>query len=62
MYTARRHGLVDGEWLTNGAGITVSHKFGFGALDAESLVSRGRQWINVPDQVDEKARPSSKRL
>ena len=49
-YTANRTGLVDGEWVTNGAGLQVSHKFGFGAIDAEAIVTRGRHWENVPVQ------------
>ena len=53
VYTANRNKLVNGGWVTNGAGLHVSSKFGFGAVDAEALVSRGRHWINVPDQVKE---------
>ena len=53
VYTSSPHGLVDAEWITNGAGVNVSHKFGFGALDAEALVARGRHWSHVPEQVDE---------
>ena len=28
----------------------VSHKFGFGAVDAEALVIRARNWATVPPQ------------
>ncbi len=53
VYTSNRNRLVDGAWITNGAGLRVSHKFGFGALDAEALVSRGRYWMSVPSQCSQ---------
>ena len=37
--------------VTNGAGLRVSHQFGFGAIDAEAMVTRAQRWINVPEQV-----------
>ena len=37
-------------WMTNGAGIRVSSQFGFGAIDAEAMVTRAREWSNVPSQ------------
>lgn len=37
-------------WMTNGAGIRVSSQFGFGVIDAEAMVTRAREWINVPPQ------------
>ena len=36
--------------FTNGAGLTVSHQFGFGAIDAEAMVTRAQRWTNVPPQ------------
>ena len=36
--------------FTNGAGLRVSHQFGFGAIDAEAMVTRARRWTNVPTQ------------
>ena len=53
VYTANRNGLVGGEWTTNKAtpALRFSHKFGFGAIDAEAIVTRGRHWINVPEQL-----------
>ena len=51
VYTANSKTLLNGEWTVNGHGLRVSHKFGFGALDAEALITRGRHWINVPPQV-----------
>ena len=31
---------MDREWIINGAGLRVSHKFGFGVIDAEALETR----------------------
>ena len=36
--------------MANAAGLKVSHHFGFGAIDAEAMVTRARHWINVPEQ------------
>ena len=41
------------EFTTNGAGLNVSHKFGFGAIDAEAIVSRGRHWTNIPAMISQ---------
>lgn len=50
-YTARREGLGSPhQWTTNGGGLPVSKNYGFGAVDAEALVSRARHWISVPPQ------------
>ena len=58
VYTSNQDILVDGEWITNGAGLRVSHKFGFGVIDAEALVTRARQWISVPEQESDTVTPS----
>ena len=49
-YTSNRDKLVGGNWVTNGGGLRVSHEFGFGAINAEAMVTRARRWINVPPQ------------
>ena len=36
----------------NGAGILVSHQFGFGVMDAEAMVTRARHWVSVPPQLE----------
>ena len=50
-------GLTDDEF-TNGAGLIVSHQFGFGAIDADAMVTRAQRWINVPSQVTDYITPS----
>ena len=52
-YTSNPTRLVGGDWIRNGAGLSVSHEFGFGALDAEAMVIRARRWTNVPQQLTE---------
>ena len=51
VYTSDITKLKGGEWITNGAGLNVSSQFGFGAIDAEAMVTRAKNWINVPNQV-----------
>ena len=51
MYTSDTTKLKGGEWITNGAGLNVSSQFGFGAIDADAMVTRAKNWINVPSQI-----------
>ena len=39
------------DWRVNGAGLRVSHRYRFGAIDAEAMVTRAKRWINVPAQM-----------
>ena len=50
VYTSDHTKLVGGTPRKNGAGLTVSSQFGFGAIDTEALVTRARNWIIVPEQ------------
>lgn len=43
----------------NGAGLLVSHQYGFGVMDAEAMVTRARHWVNVPPQLEESIIPTS---
>ncbi|KAL1137836.1 hypothetical protein AAG570_009532 [Ranatra chinensis] len=38
-------------WTTNGANRKVSHKFGFGLMDGEAMVTLAEQWRTVPQQL-----------
>ncbi|XP_067676007.1 proprotein convertase subtilisin/kexin type 4-like isoform X2 [Haliotis asinina] len=40
----------DHSWVVNGAGLHVSHKFGFGVLDASRMVHLAQNWVTVPQQ------------
>ena len=59
VYTSDTRGLVNGDWQTNGAGLKVSHKFGFGAINAEAMVTRAKRWTTVPPQVTRVVFPPS---
>ena len=49
-YTSNPDILTGDDWVTNGGGLRVSHHFGFGAIDAEAMVTQARNWTNVPKQ------------
>uniref|UniRef100_A0A665V1W8 P/Homo B domain-containing protein n=1 Tax=Echeneis naucrates TaxID=173247 RepID=A0A665V1W8_ECHNA len=48
--TSKAHHLVAPDWHINGAGYKVSHLYGFGLLDAESMVKEAERWKQVPSQ------------
>ena len=58
VYTSDPSKLVDGDWQVNGGGLKVSHKFGFGAVDAEAMVTRAKKWMGVPDKLIRTVQPS----
>ena len=49
-YTSSHKRLTGGSLATNGGDLVVSHEFGFGAMNAEAMVSRARHWTTVPPQ------------
>jgi hypothetical protein len=57
-YTSDSSRLINSAWRVNGAGLRVSHKHGFGAIDAEAMVTRAKRWINVPSQRIARINPS----
>lgn len=48
--SAKMANLKVGDWVTNGAGYNVSHAFGFGLMDAGSMVKKAVNWEIVPKQ------------
>ena len=50
--------LTAGPPIINGAGLAVSHQYGFGVMDAEAMVTRARHWVNVPSQVEDCVTPA----
>ncbi|XP_061589572.1 LOW QUALITY PROTEIN: proprotein convertase subtilisin/kexin type 5 [Cololabis saira] len=48
--TSKSHHLIAHDWHVNGAGYKVSHLYGFGLLDAESMVKEAEFWKQVPPQ------------
>lgn len=52
IYTANSGALQGGGlWYTNGAGLNVSPQFGFGAINAEAVVTKAHYWKAVPEQM-----------
>jgi subtilisin family serine protease len=50
-HSARKNHASDPGWATNGAGMPVNHKYGFGAIDAAPAVALAENWTNVgPEQ------------
>ncbi|ESO89305.1 hypothetical protein LOTGIDRAFT_106119, partial [Lottia gigantea] len=41
---------LDTSWIINGAGLHVSHKFGYGVMDCGKMVELAQHWNNVPEQ------------
>ena len=50
--SARMNDASDSSWGVNGAGHDVSHKYGFGVVDAGAAVSVAENWINVGDELN----------
>ena len=52
-YSTRQNDAGGGGWTTNGAGRKVSHKYGFGALDAAVAVNKALTWKNLGPETSE---------
>ena len=42
--SARRNDSTDSDWVANGAGIFVNHKYGFGTIDANAALTFAKSW------------------
>lgn len=52
VHTSRYEPLkFESGWVTNAVGRHVSHKFGYGLMDAEAMVKTALRWNTVPAQV-----------
>ena len=49
--SARRNDPTDADWLQNGDGRWVNHKYGFGAVDASAAVTLAENWTAVGPEV-----------
>ncbi|MDB9315366.1 S8 family serine peptidase [Spirulina sp. CS-785/01] len=51
--TAQKNDSNDPDWEENGAGYSVNHKYGFGAVDAEAAVSLAQNWtpLNQEEKI-----------
>ncbi|MBN16564.1 MAG: hypothetical protein CMB37_00170 [Euryarchaeota archaeon] len=52
VHTSRKNDPSDNSWATNGAGHDVSHKYGFGAIDAGYAVSLAENWTTVSPEIN----------
>ena len=48
--SARKNDQNDSSWAENGAGHLVSHKYGFGLVDAVAALEEVMGWDNVPEE------------
>jgi len=49
--TCRPRGLLEArDWADNGVGLSFSHSFGFGLMDAGAMVKLAKEWKTVPEQ------------
>jgi subtilisin-like proprotein convertase family protein len=51
--SARKNDPNDSSWEINSAGHDVSHKYGFGAIDAGAAVSLAENWTNVDNEINQ---------
>lgn len=50
VLTANPRNLISYDWIKNGVGRKVSHSFGFGLMDAMSMIDYAKNWFTVPVQ------------
>lgn len=50
VHSSRKNDANDSSWNMNGAGHDVSHKYGFGAVDAGSAVSLAQNWSSSGEE------------
>lgn len=46
--STRKNDPGDSDWLVNGAGYNINHKFGFGTVDASAALSLAASWTTIP--------------
>ena len=52
VHSSRVNDASDSSWNTNGAGHDVSHKYGFGVIDANAAVAVAETWTNVGPEIN----------
>ena len=50
--TSRKNNASDFSWKTNGDGHVVSHKYGFGVVDASAAVTLAEQWTSMGPELN----------
>ena len=52
VHSSRKNDPTDSSWNVNGAGLNVSHKYGFGAVDAGSAVVLAENWTSSGVEIN----------
>ncbi len=55
VHSAEKNDPTDAGWETNGAGLLVNHKYGFGAVDALAAVTLAETWQTVGPELSAQA-------
>ena len=51
VHSSRQNDALDSSWGVNGAGLDVSHKYGYGVIDAGAAVSMAETWSTVGEEI-----------
>ena len=51
VQSSKKNDPNDNSWSTNGAGLEVSHKYGYGVIDAGAAVAMAESWTSVEDET-----------
>ena len=52
VHSSRKNDVNDSSWTVNGGGLNVSHKYGFGAVDAGAAVSLAENWTSSGEETN----------
>ena len=62
VHSSRKNDVNDSSWTVNGGGLTVSHKYGFGAVDAGAAVSLAENWTSSGEESNATFGPFTENL
>ena len=62
VHSSRKNDVNDSSWSVNGGGLNVSHKYGFGAVDAGAAVSLAENWTSSGEEANATFGPFTENL
>ena len=62
VHSSRKNDVNDSSWTVNGGGLNVSHKYGFGAVDAGAAVSLAENWTSSGEETNATFGPFTENL
>ena len=62
VHSSRKNDVNDSSWTVNGGGLNVSHKYGFGAVDAGAAVSLAENWTSSGEESNATFGPFTENL